>query len=280
MNRMPILNNYKIINIEIENSKSIIYKGYSLQEKKLVLLKTMKQSTPTPHETASSIHEFYITKEMNMDEIIRPVKIESYLNEPILVLEYFSGVTMRDFLKTQRKDILDLLSIAVKLASALINVHQHQIIHKNINPENIIFNTSNGQIKITGFNHATKLKKEKQSNSLTPYELEGHLAYISPEQTGRMNRSVDYKADLYSLGVLFYEMFTGIQPFTSKESIELVHAHLAKTPQNPISLNDRIPESLSNIIMKLLAKIPEERYKSAFATGRLKEVYGSSSAIR
>lgn len=264
MNRMPILNDYKLINIEVENSKSIIYKAYSLEEKKLVLLKTMKQPTPTPHETASSIHEFYITKEMNMNEIIRPVKIESYLNEPILVLEYFSGVTMRDFLKTQRKDILEFLSIAVKLASALINVHQHQIIHKNINPENIILNTSNGKLKITGFNHATKLKKENQNNSLTPYELEGHLAYISPEQTGRMNRSVDYKADLYSLGVLFYEMFTGILPFTSKESIELVHAHLAKTPQNPISLNDNIPESLSNIIMKLLAKIPEERYKSAF----------------
>ncbi|WBL15500.1 ATP-binding sensor histidine kinase [Sutcliffiella sp. NC1] len=265
MRRIPVLPDYKLVNIEIENSTSIMYKGYATRENKLILLKSAKQPTHTLQEVASRIHEYHITKDLRMDGIINPIKLEKHLNEPYIILEYFPGVTLREMLKDKKQlDLSKFLSIAIKLTAALINLHKEQIIHKNINPDNIVIHRTTGQIKLTGFYYATTLKKENQRHNITPNEIEGQLPYISPEQTGRMNRSVDYRADLYSLGVVLYEMITGELPFTYEEPMELLHAHLAKRPSDPIDKNDSVPQIISDIIMRLLSKTPETRYKSAF----------------
>ena len=264
MKREQVLTDYQIVDVEFENSTSIVYKGYSLQDNQLVLLKTAKQPNNAAHQMAASIHEFHMTKDLDMDGIIQPIQIVKHLADPYLVLEYFSGVTLKKFLENQKLDILAFLSIAIKLTSVVSNLHKQQIIHKNINPENIVFNPVTGQLKMIGFQYATKLKTESPRKHTAPHELEGQLAYLAPEQTGRMNRSVDYRADLYSLGVLFYEMTSNTLPFTAKEPIELIYAHLTKMPQNPSKLNEQIPMVLANIMMKLLSKIPANRYQSAF----------------
>ncbi len=264
MVRFPIVPGYRILEVVVENRTWTMYKGYFVEAKKLVLIKRMKVPNPTPKEIASTIHEFHLTNSLQMDEMLRPIGIEKYLNEPLIVYEYFTGITLQELFTNKKLDILEFLHIAIQLSTALMNLHQQQVIHKNINPENIIINHNLNQLKFTGFNYATKLKRENQRVGVTPYELEGQLAYISPEQTGRMNRSVDFRTDLYSLGVTLFEIITNRLPFTNTEPIEIVHAHLAKTPPHPKQFNHEIPEMISNIIMKLLSKIPENRYNSVY----------------
>jgi predicted ATPase/signal transduction histidine kinase/serine/threonine protein kinase len=160
-------------------------------------------------------------------------------------------------------DISSFLSLAIQIADTLGQIHAINVIHKDINPSNIVWNQYSNQLKIIDFGIATRLPRENPSLK-NPEHLEGTLAYISPEQTGRMNRSLDYRTDLYSLGITFYELLTGQLPFNSKVPLELVHSHIARIPLTPNQLNPDIPAIISNIIMKLMAKNAEDRYQSAF----------------
>ncbi|MDQ0217450.1 GAF domain-containing protein [Peribacillus cavernae] len=255
---------YKLINLETENETCLFYKAYSTVMNKMVLIKVLKTKDLTVHEAASAIHEFHVGAKLHADSILQPLTIVKHLNVPYLVFEYFQCVTLGELLASYQGNVIDSLTIAANLATALSLIHQQQVIHKNMNPENILINPKTFSIKITGFNHATSLKQENYPAHIGSNSIDGHLAYISPEQTGRMNRSLDYRTDLYSLGVTLYQLFTGILPFTSKDPIQLVHAHLAKTPQNPGDIRKDLPETVSAIIMKLLSKSPEYRYNSAF----------------
>ncbi len=158
--------------------------------------------------------------------------------------------------------VVEFLAIAIQLAAALAELHKQHIIHKDIKPHNIIINQAKRQVKIIDFSISSQLEKENPTLS-HPDLLEGTLAYMSPEQTGRMNRSLDYRTDFYSLGVTFYELLTGELPFNATEPLELVHSHIAKMPVPPHQVNPDIPQAISNIVMKLLAKNAEDRYQSA-----------------
>ncbi|MBF0552525.1 MAG: serine/threonine-protein kinase PknK, partial [Deltaproteobacteria bacterium] len=153
--------------------------------------------------------------------------------------------------------------LAIRVTEILGLIHQRNIMHKDINPSNIIWNPSTDQIKIIDFGIATSLPRENPEIR-NPNVLEGTLAYLSPEQTGRMNRAMDYRTDLYSLGVTFYEMLTGCLPFQTDDAMAMIHAHLAKTPKPPAELDSRIPQVVSDIILKLMAKTAEDRYQNAF----------------
>ena len=154
------------------------------------------------------------------------------------------------------------LAISIALCEIIDQIHQKKIIHKDINPSNLLLNQENNIIKLIDFGISTTLPRENPE-ICHPNLLEGTLQYISPEQTGRMNRGIDYRTDYYSLGITFYKMLTGVLPYESTDSMELVHYHIAKRPIAPSVLDPNIPEVVSNIILKLMTKTVEDRYQSA-----------------
>src|ERR1700722_14009389 len=154
------------------------------------------------------------------------------------------------------------LRLAVCIATALGRLHQRGLVHKDLKPGRILVNCAEGAVRLTGLGIATRLPRERQSLE-PPQTIAGTLAYMAPEQTGRMNRSVDSRSDLYSLGVTFYQMLVGALPFTASDPLEWVHCHIARQPPAPAIRLETVPALVSQIIMKLLAKAAEDRYQSA-----------------
>ena len=154
------------------------------------------------------------------------------------------------------------LRLAIGVAAAVGKAHQHGLVHKDIKPTNILVNCADGRTRLTGFGIASLLPRERQAPE-PPEVIAGTLAYMAPEQTGRMNRSIDSRSDLYALGVTFYQMLTGSLPFAATDPMEWVHCHIARQPVAPAERLKGIPVAVSNIVMKLLAKTADERYQTA-----------------
>src|SRR5712672_3679162 len=206
-------------------------------------------------------HEFALKAELDADWAARPVALTHYNNRLTLVLEDPGGVPL-DRLLGRPLDLSQFLRIAIPLAGALRRVHERGLVHKDIKPANILVDAASGGVWLTGFGIASRLPREHQAPA-PPEVITGTLAYMAPEQTGRMNRSVDSRSDLYALGATFYEMLTGQLPFTAADPMEWVHCHIARRPVPPNEQVARVPGPLSAIVMKLLAKTPEERYQTA-----------------
>ncbi|GAB1537951.1 hypothetical protein NUACC21_06060 [Scytonema sp. NUACC21] len=248
-------------------SKTLVYQGIREKDQQLVILKLMRNEYPTYHEIAQFRKQYAIAKNLNIAGIVKPYSLESYHNSYVLVLEDFGGIPLKDYISrveiTDTSFLKQFFHIAIQIASTLHELHCHRIIHKDIKPGNILINPTTLEVKLTDFSLASLLPKEIQQLT-NPNCLEGTLAYISPEQTGRMNRGIDYRSDFYSLGVTFFELLTGQLPFTTKDPMELVHCHIAKQPPMAHSLNSNLPLTVSDIISKLMAKDAEDRYHSAF----------------
>jgi predicted ATPase/GAF domain-containing protein len=159
-------------------------------------------------------------------------------------------------------EMTQFLRIAAGLASALSGLHKRGLIHKDLKPANVLVNAATGEAWLTGFGIASRLPRERQPPA-PPELIAGTLAYIAPEQTGRMNRSIDSRSDLYALGVMLYEMLTGSLPFSASDPMEWVHSHIARQPVPPSERRTDVPAPVSAIVMKLLAKTPEDRYQTA-----------------
>ncbi|MBE9563375.1 MAG: serine/threonine protein kinase, partial [Proteobacteria bacterium] len=262
---MLILPNYQIIEQIYESLNSTVYRGYRNEDNQPVILKMLKQDYPTPAELTRYKLEYEIIHELNLAGVIKVYSIEKYQNTLVIVLEDFEGKSLKQLidLKSDGFVIKEFLPLAIQITDSLGNIHAANIIHKDINPSNIIWEPVTEQLKIIDFGIASRLPRENPTLR-NPERLEGTLAYLSPEQTGRINRSMDYRTDLYSLGVTFYEILTGQLPFTATDAMELVHCHIAKTPVSVSEINSEIPQIISNIVMKLLAKNAEDRYQSAF----------------
>ncbi|HEY9613080.1 trifunctional serine/threonine-protein kinase/ATP-binding protein/sensor histidine kinase [Allocoleopsis sp.] len=245
-----------------EGIATLIYRGTREPDSTSVIIKTLKAEYPTLEEITRLKHEYKILQLLNVEGVVKALSLETYNNRLALVLEDFQGIYLHRFLNNQKISVLTFLSLARQLAEILHKLHQNHVIHKNIKPHNILINPQSEHIKLIDFSIASRLSKENLTIS-NPNFLEGTLAYMSPEQTGRMNRSLDYRTDFYSLGVTFYEMLTGQLPFVSNDPLELVHCHIAKTPVPVHQLNSEVPLAVSSIIMKLLAKTAEDRYQSA-----------------
>ncbi|HEY9600326.1 MAG TPA: serine/threonine-protein kinase PknK, partial [Allocoleopsis sp.] len=271
---MITLPGYQILAQIYESANSLVYRGIREQDSQSVILKALKQDYPTPNEITRYKQEYEITRHLNTNGVVKAYSLEPLQRTLVIILEDFGASSLRQLMNERMgagTDVLTLpefLNIAIKTAQSLGHIHSSNIIHKDINPSNIVYNPETEQLKIIDFGISTQLTRENPTLK-NPNVLEGTLAYMSPEQTGRMNRSLDYRTDFYSLGVTFYELLTGQLPFETTDALELVHCHIAKQPVPPHELvgatqASPLPTIVSNIVMKLMAKTAEERYQSAW----------------
>ena len=206
-------------------------------------------------------HEYALRAALDPDWAARPVALAHRDGRMTLVLEDPGGELL-DRLLGRPLEVRQFLRIAMPLAAALRCVHERGLIHKDIKPANVLVDRASGRAWLTGFAIASRLPREHRGPE-PPEMIAGTLAYMAPEQTGRMNRSVDSRSDLYALGVTFYEMLTGTLPFAAADPMEWVHCHIARQPVPPDERVAGIPGPLSAIVMKLLAKTAEDRYQTA-----------------
>ncbi len=264
---MITLQDYKIEQTLSESQNSTIYQCIRKKDNQNVILKKLKDY-PSFNKLANFKREFLILKELDIDGVIKAHNIFNYKNTLIIELEDFGGCSLDQFLyppleKKRPFTIEQFLNIAINVTIVLEKIHQQGIIHKDLNPSNMVWNPNTSELKFIDFGISTKLSHEN-INQNDDNVIEGTISYISPEQTGRMNRHIDYRTDLYSLGITFYELLTATLPFKSQEVIEVIHSHMAVSPMEPHLVNTEIPENLSQIIMKLTAKKVENRYQSLY----------------
>ena len=286
--KRPVLPGYHLGQQIYESATSLVYRAVHEQGQQPVILKVLKSDYPRPAQLARYRHEYEITRSLDAAGVIQVYGLEAYHQGLVLFLEDCGGGSLDRGLAewqnagTEAFPLAQFFRLAGQAAAGLAQVHQAGIIHKDINPSNIVFDPRSGKLKLIDFGLATTLSRETPLLA-SPQVLEGTLAYMSPEQTGRMNRTVDYRADFYSLGVTFYELLTGRRPFETTDAMELVHCHLAKTPAPPHLLNPAIPPVLSGIVLKLLAKAPEDRYQSArglqYDLGRCEQFWQAGGSI-
>lgn len=258
------LTGYDIVHKIYSDHKVLIYRAHRQTDNQPVILKTINSDYPSPEHIEQIQHEYALTRQLNLVGSVQAYDLLKYENNLVLVLEDIGGDSLRNIIADRRINIETFLRIAIQLAHAVGELHQHRILHKDIKPSNIIVNLATDEVKITDFSISICLNAQQDSIEINPNQIEGTLAYIAPEQSGRMNRVIDYRADLYSLGVSFYEMLVGWLPFQTTDSLELIHFHLAKSATAPHSLNPEIPKILSDIIMKLMEKNPNDRYQTAY----------------
>ncbi|MBD2157295.1 AAA family ATPase [Leptolyngbya sp. FACHB-16] len=251
-----------------ESSSSLVFRGRREGDGQAIVIKLLKQDYPSPQELTRYRQEYEITHSLNLQGVIKAYSQQDYQRTLIILLEDFGGESLEYWMQQCPEifcpmSLSTFLPFAIDLTDILGKIHAAHIIHKDINPSNIVLNPKTGVIKIIDFGIATQFSRTNPTFK-SPHVLEGTFAYLSPEQTGRMNRLLDYRTDFYSLGVSFYKLLTGQLPFLTTDVLELVHCHIAKQPLPPHELNTAIPKAVSDIILKLMAKNAEERYQSAW----------------
>ena len=254
--------NYDLTEKLHESSSTLVYRAVQIQDHVPVILKVLQPANPAPEELSRFQCEYDITQSFNNDGIIRVFRMEAYHNTLMIIQEDIAAESLDILMKRRSLTLEECLFLAVRTAENVGHIHAANVIHKNLNPSNIVWNPETDQVKIIDFGIASRLPSENFTLR-NPGQLEGTLAYLSPEQTGRINRSIDYRTDLYSLGVTFYEMLCGQLPFATTNRVELVHCHIAKKPSPVCEINADIPPIVSDIIVKLLEKNAEDRYQSA-----------------
>src|ERR1700722_7919738 len=246
----------------IEDGEFVLYRHWSssngLRHSTLVVAPVREHTDPRSLRRIE--HEYSLRTELDPAWAARPLALSAYQGRSALVLEDPGGEPLGR-LVGRPMELGQFLRLAIGLSAALARVHQHGLIHKDIKPANALVDAATGRAWLMGFGIASRVPRERQSPE-PPEFIAGTFAYMAPEQTGRMNRSIDSRSDLYSLGVSLYEMLTGGLPFTASDPMEWVHCHIARQPITP-GERAAVPELLSNLTMKLLAKNAEERYQTA-----------------
>jgi len=244
-----------------QGTRTLVYRGQRNWDKKPVVIKVLRNSHPSFNELVQFRNQYIITCHLDHSAIVKPLALERYGNGYALIMPDQGAYALSEYWPSSEQGLTNFLKIAIQLAASLHYLSQQRIIHKDIKPSNILIHPETKQIQLIDFSISTLLPKEQQQ-LISPNVLEGTLAYISPEQTGRMNRGIDYRTDFYSLGVTFFELLTGKLPFSTTEPMELVHCHIAQMP-SPLGNREEIPQVLSDIVLKLMAKNAEDRYQSA-----------------
>ncbi len=263
---MVTLTGYQMTEIIYSGSRTLVYQAIRESDQKPVVIKLLLSEYPSFGELVQFRNQYTIAKNLDLPGIVKPYSLKHYRNGYGLVMEDFGGISLKSYCSNLESlkltSLKEFFHIALQIASILDGLYRNRVIHKDIKPANILINPDTKQIKLIDFSIASLLPREIMVLQ-SPNVLEGTLAYLSPEQTGRMNRGIDYRSDFYSLGVTFYELLTGQLPFSSTDPMELVHCHIAKQPPSVHTINPDIPTIVSDMISKLMAKNAEDRYQSA-----------------
>jgi PAS domain S-box-containing protein len=249
-----------------EDGERVFSRGWRLDDngnRLAVLLVAPAADHPSRSRLDRLKHEYELKDELDRAWAARPLALMRDAGRTVLVLDDLGGELL-DRLLDGPMEVGRFLRLAIAVTSALGKLHQRGLIHKDIKPANIVVDCADGHVRLTGFGIASRLSRERQAPE-PPETIAGTLAYMAPEQTGRMSRSIDARSDLYALGVTLYQMLTGVLPFTAADPMEWVHCHIARKPVPPGERleSESVPAPVSAIIMKLLAKTPEDRYQTA-----------------
>ncbi len=242
-------------------ARAVLYRAHRIDDGARVLLKTPHATRPTARDVADFDHEYTVLDRLSGTAVATAIALEHVEGRPWLVLEDLGGAPL-DSIASRFRAPAHAIAIGAKIAAALAQIHLRGVIHRDIKPAHVLV-LENGSVRLTGFRIASLLRVDA-----SPVSVQGTFAYMAPEQTGRMNRPVDQRADLYALGVTLYALLTGRLPFEATDPLELVHAHIAKSAAAPETLDERVPGSVSALVLKLLAKHPEDRYYGASAVAR------------
>ncbi|MBD2465085.1 AAA family ATPase [Oscillatoria sp. FACHB-1407] len=260
---------YNVVEAICEGTNTVLYRAFRASEQDSVMIKTLKTEHSSLEALAQLRHEFQILRSLQLAGVLKPLALEHYRNGLALIFADGGERSLLESVGALPLTLNQFLKIAIQLTEAIAQLHQHHILHKDIKPQNLLINPTTGHLKLINFEFATPASDDHLSNSqlwegsAPPQLLQGTLAYMAPEQTGRMSQPIDHRTDLYALGVTCYELLTGQLPFATRDALELIHCHIAKTPIPPASLNSAIPPVVSNVVMKLLAKTAGDRYHSA-----------------
>lgn len=239
-----------------------LYRARRKADGVLVLLKTPLSPRPTPRVLGYLEHEYQLADRLDPAWALHPLALEHAPEQIVLCYENFPGMPCAT--RVFPMDVGPFLALALRVVTAVSEMHQQNIIHRDLKPEHVLVHPGSGEVRLTGFGIA-----QLQAGTVAPAQatgvLEGTIAYMSPEQTGQMVRSIDYRTDLFSLGVLFYQMLTNSLPFSGADPLEWVHSIVAQQPAPMMAVRPELPAVLSDIVLRLLAKSPEERYQTAAA---------------
>src|SRR5262245_46635937 len=247
-----------------QDGERVFRRGWRLDDngqQRGVLIVLPAAENPSRSSLDRFTHEYELKDLLDGTWAVRPLDLVRDADRTTLVLEDVGGEPLERLLGAPM-EVERFLALAIAIAAAVGKLHQHNLVHKDIKPTNVLVNGATGAVWLTGFGIASRLVRERQSPH-PPDTIAGTLAYMAPEQTGRMNRSIDSRSDLYAVGVTFYQMLAGALPFTATEPMEWVHCHLARLPAAPAERLKEIPAAVSAIVMKLLAKRAEDRYQTA-----------------
>jgi predicted ATPase/signal transduction histidine kinase len=259
------LDGYDVVETLGESTRAVLVRARRRSDGVPVIVKLLAAEHPTPEDVGRLRHEHDIVGRLDLPGIVRPLGIERFGHRVGLVLEDFGGTALEAMIGPEGMDTESFLHIAVSLADALGQLHAAGVVHKDVKPANVLVDLAAGVVKLADFGLAARLGA---GDGQAPVTLQGTLAYLSPEQTGRTERIPDHRSDLYSLGATFYEMLTGRVPFPAEDPMEVIHCHLAVRPVPPATANPKIPVVVSDIVAKLLGKEPEHRYQSAYGVRR------------
>lgn len=250
---------FNSIQIVYEDAHTALYRGTRIKDQKSVLIKVLKPEFQTSKSIQRLKNSFNIGKAIKSGPIIKPISLEKSHGSYILVSEDFPG---RPIQASDCDSLRSFLEWSIRLTNALADLHSQKIIHKDIRPQNILIDPDSQEVRFINLDIASLIQSSEQL-SVDPNVIEGSFPYMAPEQTGRTNYAMDGRTDLYALGVTLYELRSGKLPFQANDPLEWIHAHLAQSPQSIIKYSPETPVVVSNIINKLLSKVPEERYQSS-----------------
>ena len=242
------------------SSRSLVRRAVRKADGLSVIIKSPAQELVTSDDLWQFEFEYRLLQKLNVPAVVRAIALERSADAIALVLEDFGGEN--PVLPEQGMAIDAFLQVAIQAARGLGQIHDANIVHKDVKPSNLLVNTATGQVKFIDFHLASELTSERQELTAVS-QIQGSFPYISPEQTGRMNRELDYRSDYYSLGVTLFELLTGQLPYQASDAMGFVHAHLSKRPPSASQLRPEVPAMISEIITKLMAKDPDERYQSS-----------------